>query len=74
MSSSRFRTHLVVRQRQSGESPEKAVLVKKERSSRDVQMGTAIGSVSRSGYFGVVLRSQFARVRLGEIRTHVRTH
>lgn len=74
MSSSRFRTHLVVRQRHSVETPENAVLAKTERSSRDVKMGTAIGSFSGSSYFGGVLRWQFARVRLGEIRTHVRTH
>ncbi len=74
MSSSRLRTHLVIRQRHSVETPEKAALAKTERSSRDVKIQAAIGNFSRSSYFGGVLRWQFARVRLGEIRTHARTH
>ncbi len=72
MSCSRFRTRLVVRHRV--ETTEKAALDTTKCLTRDIKLATAVGNAARPSYVGGIIRSQFARVRLGEIRTHVRTH
>ncbi len=74
MSNSRFRTHLVVRQHRRDEPQKKAAPAKQNNTSRDVMLKSAVGRFSRQGQLGGLLLSHFKRVRLGEIRTHVRTH
>ena len=74
MSSSRFRTRLVVRQRHRDEPQKKSAPAKTNSNSRDATLGTAAGRPSRPGQLGGLLLSHFGRFRLADIRTHVRTH
>ncbi len=74
MSNSRFRTHLVVRQRHSDEPQNKAAPAKKNNTSRDVMLESTVDRSSRQGQLGGLLLSQFGRFRLADIRTQVRAH